>query len=64
MLEEKNDDDNPVTCQASRADSDVIIRFTPSSYNYNYKLVTIDSNDQSKLFTAPQYPGTHYQMKV
>lgn len=24
----------------------------------------IDNNDASRLFTAPQYPGTHYQMKV
>lgn len=24
----------------------------------------IDNKDASKLFTAPQYPGTHYQMKV
>ena len=45
-------------------DSDVIISFQPTSYNHNYKLVTIDSADQSMLFEAPEYPGTHYQMKV
>lgn len=38
--------------------------FYPNSYNHNYKLVTIDTSDQTKLFKAPAYPGTHYQMKV
>ena len=63
-MEEKNDDFNPTTCSAARADSDVTIKFLPSSYNHNYKLVTIDTSDQTKLFKAPVYPGTHYQMKV
>lgn len=63
-MEEKNDDFNPTTCSAARADSDVTIKFLPSSYNHNYKLVTIDTSDQTKLFKAPAYPGTHYQMKV
>lgn len=40
------------------------MKFYPTSYNHNYKLVTIDTSDQSKLFKAPAYPGTHYQMKV
>jgi hypothetical protein len=34
------------------------------TYNHDYKLMKIDNSDGSKLFTAPQYPGTHYQMKV
>ena len=33
-------------------------------YNHNYKLLKIDNKDATKLFTAPQYPGNHYQMKV
>jgi hypothetical protein len=40
------------------------MKFAPTSYNHNYKLVTIDTSDQAKLFKAPAYPGTHYQMKV
>ena len=63
-MQEKNDDYNPITCTASRSDSEVSIKFSPTSYNHNYKLVTIDTADQTQLFQAPQYPGTHYQMKV
>lgn len=63
-MEEKNDDYNPITCTSSRNESEVTIKFLPNSYNHNYKLVTIDTADQSQLFKAPAYPGTHYQMKV
>ena len=63
-MEEKNDDYNPITCTATRNDSDVTIKFWPNNYNHNYKLVSIDDSDQSLLFKAPKYPGTHYQMKV
>ena len=63
-MEEKNDDYNPITCTSSRSVSNVTMKFYPNSYNHNYKLVTIDTSDQSKLFKAPAYPGTHYQMKV
>ena len=63
-MELKNDDFNPTTCSAVRQDSDVTLKFYPTSYNHNYKLITIDTSDQTKLFKAPAYPGTHYQMKV
>ncbi len=49
-MEEKNDDYNPITCSASRSDSDVSIKFYPTSYNHNYKLVSIDTSDQTQLF--------------
>lgn len=64
QMQEKNDDNNPITCTASRSDSDVSIKFNPTSYNHNYKLVSIDTTDQTQLFQAPKFPGTHYQMKV
>lgn len=64
VMEEKNDDYNPVSCTASRNDSDLRIKFDPDSYNHNYKLVSIDTSQNSKLFTAPALPGTHYQMGV
>lgn len=54
-------------CTTSRNNSKVTVRFLPEvayAYNHNYKLMKIDNKDASKLFTAPQYPGTHYQMKV
>ena len=63
-MEEKNDDYNPVTCTASRNDSDVTIVFNPQSYNHNYKLISIDTSNAALLFKSPEYPGTHYQMKV
>ena len=63
-MEEKNDDYNPITCTASRTNSDVAIRFYPNSYNHNYKLIAIDTSSQNKLFKAPPYPGSHYQTKV
>lgn len=63
-MEEKNNDFNPITCTANRTNSDVSVKFYPNSYNHNYKLVTIDTSDQTKLFKAPAYPGNHYQMKV
>ena len=34
------------------------------TFNHNYKLLKIDNRNASRLFTAPQYPGSHYQMKV
>lgn len=40
------------------------MKFAPNSYNHHYKLVTMDTSDQTRLFKAPAYPGTHYQMKV
>lgn len=42
------------------------IRVLPVSYtfNHNYKLLKIDNKNATRLFTAPQYPGSHYQMKV
>ena len=46
-MEEKNDDYNPITCTASRRDSDVTIKFQPISYNNNYKLVAIDASNSN-----------------
>lgn len=36
----------------------------PSTYNHHYKLISIDTSDSSKLFTAPGLPGDQYQMGV
>lgn len=63
-MKQKNDDPNTIACTANRTNSDVTIKFVPSSYNHNYKLINIDTSDKTKLFKAPAYPGTHYQMKV
>jgi hypothetical protein len=67
-MKEKNSDNYLFGCTATRNNSKVTVRFTPTSggyiYNHNYKLIKIDHVDASKLFTAPQYPGNHYQMKV
>lgn len=40
--------------------------YTPGSgqYNQGYNLLKLDHSDPSRLFTAPSYPGNHYQMKV
>ena len=64
VMEEKNDDYNPITCTASRSNSELNIWFTPSSYNHNYKLIKIDTSQSTRLFEAPPYPGDQYQMKV
>jgi hypothetical protein len=64
VMEEKNDDVNPVTCKATRNDSDVTVRFDPTYYNHNYKLISIDTSNAAQLFTSPEFPGAHYRMKV
>lgn len=61
---ESNSDPTSVTCAATRNNSQVSIKFTPNSYNMNYKLITIDTSNPAQLFTSPQYPGNQYQMKV
>ena len=66
-MKEKNGDNDVFACTATRNNSKVTIRFMPDvsyTYNHNYKLIKIDNVDATKLFTAPQYPGNHYQMKV
>lgn len=65
-MKEKNSDAYTFGCIATRNNSKVTIRVTPIgyTYNHNYKLIKIDNKNASKLFTAPQYPGSHYQMKV
>ena len=63
-MQEKNDDYNPVTCTASRNDSDFTIKFVPQTYNHNYKLINIDTSTASNLFLSPKNPGPHYQTKV
>lgn len=66
-MKEKNSDNFLFGCTATRNNSKVTIRFMPNAgytYNHNYKLLKIDNSDATRLFTAPQYPGTHYQMKV
>lgn len=66
-MKQQNSDSYTFGCLASRNNSKVTVRLMPPggySYNHNYKLLKIDHVDYTKLFTAPQYPGTHYQMKV
>lgn len=65
-MKEKNSDSYTFGCTATRNNSKVAVRFMPVSYtyNHNYKLLRIDNKNASRLFTAPQYPGSHYQMKV
>lgn len=66
-MKEKNSDSYTFGCTATRNNSKVAIRFLPTggyTYNHNYKLLKIDNKNATRLFTAPQYPGTHYQMKV
>lgn len=67
-MKQNNGDSYNFGCTASRNNSKVTIRFIPTSggyvYNHMYKLLKIDNHDDTKLFIAPQYPGTHYQMKV
>ena len=63
-MKEKNSDISTVACSKSRTDSDVTLKFNPSSYNHHYKLIKIDTTSVSDLFKTPAYPGDHYQMKV
>jgi hypothetical protein len=67
-MKEKNSDSYNFACTASRNTSKVTVRFLPTTggyvYNHNYKLIRIDNKNATRLFNAPQYPGTHYQMKV
>lgn len=54
------------SCSVSRNSSQITIGYTPSggTYNQGYNLISLDHSDPSLLFTAPAYPGTHYQMQV
>lgn len=52
------------SCLVDRTNSTVRMTYVPASYDHNYKLITLNINDGSLLFTTPQYPGTHYQMKA
>jgi len=63
-MEDNNADSTTVTCEAWRTNSEFHIKFTPSAYNHNYKLLYIDTSETSKLFTAPINPGSHYLMGV
>ena len=43
------------------------MRYYPSSqshYNQWYNILNLDHSDASKQFTAPKYPGDHYQIGV
>lgn len=53
-------------CGVSRTNSQITISYKPSSGTYNqwYNLINLDHSNPSLLFTAPSYPGDHYQMKV
>lgn len=57
-------DININSCLVDRTNSTVRITYIPASYDHNYKLITLNINDGTLLFTTPQYPGTHYQMKA
>ena len=50
----------------NRNNSEVTITYTPDSNTYNqlYNLLNIDHSVANKLFTTPEYPGSHYQMGV
>jgi len=61
---ESNADATTVACTATRNNSFVTMKFTPNTYNMNYKLIKIDTSNPAQLFKSPQYPGNHYQMKV
>ena len=63
-MKETNTDGNTVECSAARLNSEVTIKFVPSTYNHNYKLVSIGHEDPLKLFLSPPYPGNQYQVKV
>ena len=52
------------SCSLGRNNSRITIAFNPSSYNQQYNLFNIDHSTASLLFTAPSYPGNHYQMRV
>lgn len=55
----------PITsCLIDRTNSTLSITYVPSSYDHNYKLITLNTASVSQLFTSPAYPGTHYQMKA
>ena len=57
--------DVPITsCLIDRTNSTLTITYVPSSYDHNYKLITLNTAATNKLFTSPAYPGTHYQMKA
>ena len=53
-------------CSVRRDSRKITIGYNPSGSNYNqgYNLINIDHSVASSLFTAPDYPGNHYQMQV
>lgn len=55
-----------VPCTVSRNNSQVTILYVPNNGNYNqgYNLLNLDHSNPNMLFTAPAYPGNHYQMQV
>lgn len=52
------------SCPISRNSSQITIGFTPPGYDQKYNLFNIDHSSASMLFTAPNFPGNHYQMQV
>lgn len=52
------------SCSLVRNSSQITIAFNPTTYNQRYNLFNIDHSDSSRLFTAPRFPGSHYQMQV
>jgi hypothetical protein len=54
------------SCGVSRDNARITINYTPSAGTYNqwYNLINLDHSVASSLFTAPKYPGNHYQMQV
>ena len=51
-------------CQLVRNNSQITITYIPPSYNHRYNLINMDHSSASQLFTAPNFPGNHYQMQV
>jgi hypothetical protein len=52
------------SCPLSRNNSQITIGFNPPTYNQLYDIFNLDHSVSSLLFTAPNYPGNHYQMQV
>lgn len=52
------------SCSITRNPSAVTIKYSPPTYNQWYNLIGVDHSNPALLFTAPPYPGDHYQMQT
>lgn len=52
-------------CSLKRSFGKTLVTVIPFNYNDNsVKIVTLSNKLVSQLFTAPEYPGSHYLMKI